>query len=151
MNSATQSYYYERREEIMKAIISKTQYRVTYADTDQMGVVYYGNYGRLLEIGRTEMIRDLGLPYAELEKSGIVMPVYSAEYKYRNVLKYDELITIETTVKDLPTARIEFYYRIFNEEGILANEAKAVLVFLDAKSNRPVRAPEILLELFKDQ
>ena len=129
----------------MLPIISKTQYRVTYADTDQMGVVYYGNYGRLLEIGRTEMIRELGLPYMELEKSGMVMPVYSVESRYKNVLKYDELVTIETTLKDLPTARIEFFYRIFNEEGILAHEAKVVLVFLDTKTNRPVRAPEKLL------
>ena len=135
----------------MLPIISKTKYRVTYADTDQMGVVYYGNYGRLLEIGRTEMIRELGLPYMELEKSGVVMPVYSVESKYKNVLKYDELITIETTLKDLPAARIEFYYRIFNEEGTLAHEAKVVLVFLDTKTNRPVRAPEKLLSVLRGQ
>ena len=131
----------------MLPITSKTQYRVTYADTDQMGVIYYGNYGRLLEIGRTEMIRELGLPYTELEKSGIVMPVYSVESKYRNVLKYDELITIETTLKEMPAARIEFFYRIFNEQGKLAHEAKVVLVFLDRKTNRPVRAPEKLVNL----
>jgi acyl-CoA thioester hydrolase len=131
----------------MLPITTKTQYRVTYADTDQMGVIYYGNYGRLLEIGRTEMIRDLGMPYLELEKGGIVMPVYSVESKYKNVIKYDELITIETTLKEMPTARIEFHTRIFNEEGLLAHEAKVVLVFLDMKSNRPVRAPEKLLKL----
>ena len=130
----------------MLPIISTTNYRVTYADTDQMGVVYYGNYGRLLEIGRTEMIRELGLPYNELEKSGIVMPVYSVESKYRNVLKYDELVTIETTVKDLPSARIEFFYRIFNEAGELVHVAKAVLVFKDMATNKVVRAPEKLLK-----
>lgn len=132
-------------------ITSRTKYRVTYADTDQMGVVYYGNYGRLLEIGRTEMIREMGMAYMELESNGIVMPVYSVESKYRNVLKYDELITIETTLKELPTARIEFFYRIFNEQGVLAHEAKVVLVFLNTKTNRPVRAPERLLDLFKGQ
>ena len=131
----------------MLPITSKTQYRVTYADTDQMGVIYYGNYGRLMEIGRTEMIREMGMAYMELEKSGIVMPVYSVESKYKNVIKYDELITIETTLKEIPAARIEFFYRIFNEEGILAHEAKVVLVFLDMKTNRPVRAPEKLLEV----
>ena len=61
----------------MQPIVSTTTYRVTYADTDQMGVVYYGNYGRLLEIGRTEMIREMGMPYSDLEKSGVMMPVYS--------------------------------------------------------------------------
>jgi acyl-CoA thioester hydrolase len=126
---------------------SKTQYRVLYADTDMMGVVYYGNYGRLFEMGRTEMIRNMGLPYIELERAGIVMPVYSVESKYKNVIRYDELITIETTVKTMPVARMEFFHRIFNEDGGLAHEAKVVLVFLDRKSNRPVRAPEQLVKL----
>ena len=130
----------------MLPLISNTKYRVTYADTDQMGVVYYGNYGRLYEIGRTEMIREMGLPYAELEKEGIMMPVYSVEAKYKNVLKYDELITIETTVNELPTARIEFFYRIFNEAGELVHVAKAVLVFKDMATNKVVRAPEKLLK-----
>ncbi len=128
---------------------SKTQYRVLYADTDMMGVVYYGNYGRFFELGRTEMIRGMGMPYFELEKKGIVMPVYSLESRYKNVLRYDELITIETTVKKLPAARMEFFHKIYNEDGTLAHEAKVVLVFLDMKSNRPVRAPEQLLNLMQ--
>ena len=134
----------------MLPITTTTTYRVRYADTDQMGVVYYGNYGRLLEIGRTEMIREMGLPYLELEKSGTIMPVYAVESKYRNVLRYDELVTIETTLKDMPTARIEFYHRLFNEAGELAHEAKTVLVFLDRETNRPVRAPKILLDLINN-
>jgi acyl-CoA thioester hydrolase len=73
------------------------------------------------------------------------------ESKYRSVLKYDELITIETTLKELPATRIEFFYRIFNEKGVLAHEAKVVLVFLDTNTNRPVRAPEKLLEVLKRQ
>jgi acyl-CoA thioester hydrolase len=133
----------------MLPITGKTQYRITYADTDQMGVVYYGNYGRFFEIGRTEMIRGMGLPYVELEKEGIMMPVYSVESKYRNVLKYDELITIETTVKDLPTARIEFYHRIYNQAGELAHEAKVILVFMDIKTSKVVRAPEKLVNVLK--
>ncbi len=129
---------------------SKIQYRVLYADTDMMGVVYYGNYGKLFEIGRTEMIREMGMPYLELEKKGIIMPVYSLESRYMNVLRYDELITIETTVKTLPAARMEFFHKIYNEDGTLAHEAKVVLVFLDMKSNRPVRAPEQLLNIMQD-
>ena len=134
----------------MQAIISKTQYRILYADTDMMGVVYYGNYGRLFEMGRTEMIREMGLPYIELEKKGIVMPVFSVESKYRNVLKYDELITIETTVKEVPLVRMEFFHKIYNEDGKLAHEAKVVLVFMDMKTGRPVRAPEALTNLLEN-
>ena len=134
----------------MLPITSRVQYRVLYADTDMMGVVYYGNYGMLYEMGRTEMIREMGMPYIELEHSGIVMPVFSVESKYRNVLKYDELITIETTIKELPAVRMEFFHTIFNEDGRLAHEAKVVLVFMDMRSSRPVRAPQQLVDLLEN-
>jgi len=134
----------------MLPITSTVQYRVLYADTDMMGVVYYGNYGRFYEMGRAEMIRGLGMPYIQLEEAGIMMPIYSVEAKYRNVIRYDELITIETTVKTLPAARMEFYHRIFNEDGGLAHEAKVVLVFVDMNTSRPVRAPEQLVNLLSE-
>ncbi len=131
----------------MLPVTKTTTYRVRYADTDQMGVVYYGNYARFYEIGRTELIRDLGLPYTQLEESGVMMPVFSVESKFRDVIRYDELITIETTVHDLPSVRMGFHHRIFNEAGKLVHEGNAVLVFLDMESNRPVRAPQKLVEL----
>ena len=134
----------------MFPITKTTKYRVLYADTDMMGVMYYGNYGRLFEMGRTEMIREMGMPYIELEHQGIVMPVYSVESRYRNVLSYDEEVTIETTVKEAPGARMEFFHKIYKESGALAHEAKVVLVFLDRKSNRPVRAPEKLVKLLEN-
>lgn len=132
----------------MTAYTDTTTYRILYADTDQMGVVYYGNYGKLYEMGRTELVRNMGFPYIELEKRGIVMPVHSVEAKYRNVIRYDEVITIETTVAKEPTARMEFHHRILKEDGSLAHEAKVVLAFLDMKTSRPVRAPEVLTRLF---
>jgi len=135
----------------MLPITGKVEYRVRYADTDQMGVVYYGHYGRLYEIGRSEMVREMGFPYIELEKKGIVMPVYSVEARYRAVLRYDELITIETTLEQLPAARIEFMHRIFGEDGTLAHEARVVLVFMDMKTNKLVRAPEALIGVLKAQ
>lgn len=133
----------------MEAIRGKTQYRVIYGDTDQMGVVYYGNYGRFYEMGRSEMIREMGFPYAELERKGVVMPVYSVEARYRQVITYDELITIETTVKEMPTARMNFHHRIFKEDGALAHEATVVLVFMDMKTKKLIRAPRMLLDVIK--
>ncbi len=133
----------------MEPVTGKVQYRVIYADTDQMGVVYYGNYGKFFEMGRSEMVRSMGFPYIELEKMGVVMPVYSLESRYRNVITYDELITIETTVKELPTAKIKFHHRIFNEDGTLAHEATVVLVFMDMKTKKLVRAPEVLIGVFR--
>lgn len=132
----------------MKPITSSTSYRIIYGDTDQMGVVYYGNYARFYEMGRTEMIRELGFPYLELEQQGIAMPVYSMEARYKDVLTYDEQIRIETTVKHVPLARMEFFHRIYKENGCLANEARVELVFMDLESRKLVRAPGILLELF---
>jgi len=131
----------------MLPVINRTKYRVTYGDTDQMGVVYYGNYARLYEIGRTEMIREMGMPYRELEEAGVMMPVYSVESTFKDVIRYDELITIETTVHKLPAAKMEFEHRILNESGREVHVARVVLVFLDIKTRRPVRAPETLLRL----
>ena len=132
----------------MEPVTGRTNYRVRYSDVDQMGVVYYGNYGMFYEIGRSEMVRDMGFPYIEIENMGIVMPVYSVESRYRNTLSYDELVTIETTVKELPTAKMTFHHKIFNEDGTLAHEATVVLVFMDMKTKKLVRAPGVLLELF---
>ena len=95
------------------------------------------------------MVRSLGLPYREMEKQGVVMPVYSVESRYRKVITYDELITIETTLKEMPAARISFFHRIFNEDGGLAHEAKVVLVFMDMQSKKLVRAPQLLLDFLK--
>lgn len=133
----------------MEAIKGEHKYRVIYGDTDQMGVVYYGTYGRFYEMGRSEMIREMGFPYADLEKQGVVMPVYSVEAKYRNVIRYDEMITIETIVKEKPTAKMKFHHRIFNEDGTLAHEATVVLVFMDMATNKLIRVPKVLLDVIK--
>ena len=97
------------------------------------------------------MIRGMGLAYTELEKQGIAMPVYSVEARYRSTLRYDELITIETTLKELPAARIEFFHRIFSGSGVLAHEAKVVLVFQNMHSGKLVRAPELLVNVLRQE
>lgn len=135
----------------MNPLTTKTTYRIRYADTDQMGVMYYGNYARLYEIGRSEMIRETGMAYLELEQSGVVMPVYSVDARYRSSLTYDELVTIETTVREMPAARMTFHHLIYNQEGKLAHEATVVLVFMNPDSNRPVRAPKKLLKLLENR
>ena len=122
-----------------------TTYRVRYSDTDQMGVVYYGNYARFYEIGRSEMIRDLGYTYKELEQTGVYMPVATVQASYRKPLYYDELITIETTLKKMPQARMVFYHTIYNENKEVVHTAEVTLVFLDGESNRPVRVPEYMI------
>ena len=123
--------------------------RTRYAETDQMGVVYYGNYPQYLELGRVEWLRAIGLPYKEMEAEGIMMPVVSLQIQYKKPALYDELITIRTKLKDLPSTKIEFDYEILNEKGELLSTANTILVFVDAKTFRPVRCPEKVLDLIR--
>ena len=123
--------------------------RTRYAETDQMGVVYYGNYPQYLELGRVEWLRAIGLTYKEMEAEGIMMPVVSLQIQYKKPALYDELITIRTKLKDLPSTKIEFDYEILNEKGELLSTANTILVFVDAKTFRPVRCPEKVLDLIR--
>ena len=123
--------------------------RTRYAETDQMGVVYYGNYPQYLGLGRVEWLRAIGLTYKEMEAEGIMMPVVSLQIQYKKPALYDELITIRTKLKDLPSTKIEFDYEILNEKGELLSTANTILVFVDAKTFRPVRCPEKVLDLIR--
>ncbi|MBT3301136.1 MAG: acyl-CoA thioesterase [Bacteroidetes bacterium] len=126
-----------------------TTVRVLYADTDVMGVVYYGNYPKFYEIGRTEMIRSLGMPYADLERTGIIMPVRDMTCNYIKSAHYDQVLTIRTRIEEIPKARMKFFYEIYNENKELVHTGETTLVFLDMKTNRPVRAPELLIKKLK--
>lgn len=128
---------------------SKTKIRVRYAETDQMGYVYYGNYAAFYEVGRVEALRDIGLSYKMLEDSGIMMPVLNLQCNYIKPAKYDDLLEIETTISKKPGVRCRFEYEIKNEAGELLNKGETTLVFIDMKSNRPTRCPDFLEEKFK--
>lgn len=116
--------------------------RVRYAETDQMGYVYYGRYAEYYEVSRTEMIRNLGFSYREFEERGIMLPVTEMKIKYFQAAKYDDLVTIVTRLEELPTARIRFVYEMFNEQKQKLNEGVVTLVFTNAKTRRPSRPPE---------
>ena len=133
----------------MKELYFDYVLRTRYAETDQMGVVYYGNYPQYLELGRVEWLRSIGFTYKAMEKEGIMMPVVSLKIQYKKPALYDELITIRTKLKELPSTKIEFDYEILNEKGELLSTANTVLVFVDAKTFRPVRCPEKVLKLIK--
>jgi acyl-CoA thioester hydrolase len=126
---------------------SETSVRVRYAETDQMGYVYYGNYAMYYEVGRVESLRQLGLTYKQLEAMGVMMPVLENHSRYKAPGRYDELLRIRTTIKEAPGVRITFFYEIFNEQGKLINEGETQLVFIDMKNNKPCRAPEAMLNV----
>jgi len=120
-------------------------YRVCYADTDQMGYVYYGNYARFYEIARVETLRSIGVSYKVLEDAGIGLPVYENYSKYHAPALYDDLLRVDCTLIKMPSARIEFEYRIYNQTDELLHEGKTTLVFMDLASKKVVKAPEWLI------
>ncbi len=124
-------------------------YRVCYADTDQMGYVYYGNYARLFEIARVETLRSLGVSYKDLEDQQIGLPVYENYSKFLAPAYYYELLTIECTLISLPQVRIQFSYRILNSKQELIHEGKTTLVFMDMVRQKMVKAPDYLLDVLK--
>ena len=89
-----------------------TTYRVIYGDTDQMGVAYYANYLRWFEIGRTEFMREAGVPYDRAERDGVFFPVTEVQCRYRKPAVYDNLLRIETTIESLSPVALRFNYRI---------------------------------------
>lgn len=122
-----------------------TQVRVRYADTDQMQVVYHAKFIEYFEVGRTDAIRSLGISYKDLEQQGTMMPVVKVECSYLRPAKYDDLLTIRTTLEAMPIGhRIEFGNEVYNEKGKLLCTAKIVLYFLDMQSREKINIPVIL-------
>jgi acyl-CoA thioester hydrolase len=118
--------------------------RVRYADTDQMGYVYYGNYARYYEIGRVESLRSLDFHYKEMEASGIMMPVYDLTCKFHQPARYDDLLSIHVKLAKLPTVRIYFEYEIRNQNGTLLNTGTTTLVFQNRKTGKLCQCPDDL-------
>ena len=124
--------------------------RVRYGETDQMGYLYYGNYAQYYEIGRVEMIRSLGLTYRQLEMDlGILMPVMNLNMRFVRPAYYDELIRIETTLRQLPDMFITFHVELYNEKEELVNGGSVKLCFVEAKTGNTVPTPDILSDKLK--
>ncbi|MFY8185428.1 MAG: acyl-CoA thioesterase [Bacteroidia bacterium] len=119
----------------------ETTLRVRYAETDQMGYVYYGNYAQYYEVGRVEALRKLGFSYKDMEEKGIMLPVLELTINYKKPAFYDDEITIVTTIKEMPSVRITFDYECYNSNKELLNTGKVTLVFIDKKSNKPCQPP----------
>ncbi|RAJ83541.1 acyl-CoA thioester hydrolase [Chitinophaga dinghuensis] len=127
--------------------ISTTTIRVRYGETDQMGYLYYGNYGLYYEVGRAEAIRELGFTYRELEEQGVMMPVAELNVKYFRPAFYDNLITVKTILKELPkSSKIQFHSELYNEKGELLNVGVTTLVFIDVKTRQKSGLPQVLKE-----
>lgn len=128
----------------MPARVGVSEFRVRYAETDQMGVVYHANYLVWCEVGRTDLIRELGLPYAELERQGVLLAVAEAGMRFHGSARYDDRIRVETTVADVRSRSVTFEYRITNADtDARLVSAHTMLVALD-RDARPARLPDHL-------
>lgn len=127
-------------------IQSRAQVTVRYAETDMMGVVYHGNYLPWFEVGRTTLLRELGLPYRELEASGFRLPVLEVNAKYVRPALYDDVITIVTTLRERPLLRIRLEYEVRRGEELLAT-GYTVHAFID-REGKPVRPPAKVVAAF---
>lgn len=136
------------RTQLFTVFIAETNIRVRYAETDQMDVVYYGNYAQYFEVGRAESIRQLGFTYKDMEKNGVMMPVVEMHCKYLRPAHYDDLLTIKTTLRELPANhRIEFHQEVYNEQGKLLTAGRVVLYFLDIKTKAKTAMPAALRDV----
>lgn len=130
----------------MKMRIYETEVRVRYQETDNMGVVYYGNYFTWLEIARTEYFRSLGVVYRDLEEKGVYLMVASASCQYKSPARYDDIVRIDSWVPEVKHSSMKFAYNIYRENKLLAT-GESIHVATN-KSGRPIRLPQELKDLF---
>jgi len=129
-------------------IFSETKIRVRYADTDQMKMVYYAKYFEYFESGRSDLLREIGLPYPEIERMGYFLPVLEAHARYHKAAHYDDLIVVKTVLREKPFARIRLEYEIHDSQtGDLLVEGYTVHSFVNASTHKPTRAPEKFTEV----
>jgi len=129
----------------------KTEIRVRYSDTDQMKFVYNGKYLEYFEVGRTEMLRNNGLPYSVIEQNGFQLPVIEAFVKYINPAYYDDLLVIESEVREFPSLKIHIHYRIIKEtNNEIVAEGFTKHVFISINTKKVVRPPEFFLKKMRE-
>jgi acyl-CoA thioester hydrolase len=124
--------------------------RVRYAETDQMGVVYHGNYAQYFEMGRVEWLRNMGVSYKWMEENGIMLPVVSLTINYKKPARYDDLLTVKTVFKRQTSVKIEFDYEIYNEKQELLTTGYSMLVFVDMKTGKPTIPPSYIMDKLAD-
>tara|TARA_B100000902_G_scaffold72022_1_gene77396 strand:- start:1496 stop:1900 length:405 start_codon:yes stop_codon:yes gene_type:complete len=125
---------------------SNVNIRVRYAETDQMGYCYYGNYAMYYEVARVETLREIGFNYKSLEEDGVLLPVIDFNIKYLKPAFYDDQLKIICKIPIIPTVRIKFEYETYNEKKEMINFGSTTLVFLNKISKKPVNCPKPLLD-----
>jgi acyl-CoA thioester hydrolase len=125
------------------------QLRVRYAETDQMGFVYYGNYAMYYEVARVEALRQMGYTYREIEEEGFLMPVLENYSKFLQPARYDDLLQVRVWIPELPGIKTIFQYSFHLEDGTCIHEGKTILTFLKKENLRPCRPPAKLMSILR--
>jgi acyl-CoA thioester hydrolase len=129
-----------------------TDIRVRYADTDQMKFVYYAKYFEYFEQGRSDLLRDIGLPYPQIEAMGLFLPVIEAHAKYRKAARYDDLLHVVTYIREMPVARIRLEYEVLRDgEAEPIVEGYTIHTFVNAATGKPTRAPAQFIEAIEKE
>ncbi len=126
------------------------QVRVRYSETDQMSVVYHGNYVPYFEMGRVEWLRNKGISYKTLEENGIALPIVSMTINYKRPARYDDLLTVVTKFKGQSSVKVEFDCEIRNENNELLTTAHFMLVFVDINLGKAIQPPQYILDIMND-
>ncbi len=126
-----------------------TKLRVRYAEVDSMGYVYHGNYASYYEVGRTELMRNMGSSYKKLEDEGVMLPVIHLECHFIRPARYDDELSILTRIQRFTRTQITFSYRIYNQNNHLINEGLTTLVFVDRSTMKPRKAPDWFSEMIE--
>ena len=119
--------------------------RVRYAETDQMGYVYYGNYAQYYEVGRVELLRSIGVSYKSLEEMGYELPVVNFSINYLKPAHYDDNLILKTSLIEIPTSKIVFHFECFKKKELL-NKGEVTLVFVNSKTKKPCKPPKIIID-----
>ncbi len=127
--------------------VYESKVRVRYAETDQMGIVHHGNYALYYELARTECFEACsGMSYESMEADGIMLPILELQSRYLKPAFYNQVLTIKSIVKDLPSVRLKVDYEIYNEASELINTGSTTLVFVDKRTRKPCQPPESFMK-----
>lgn len=132
-------------------ITDEMQLRPRYGEVDKMGYVYHANYVSYCHQARTEFLRKMGIHDSLLEENNVMLPVISFEINYKKPAHYDELLTIKTTIREMPEVRLNFDFEVRNEEGVLLTTAKSTVVFVNSNNRFPMGAPDFVEKALKLQ
>lgn len=127
----------------------ETQIRVRYGEVDQMGFLYHSHYVEYFDVARNDMMNHLGIPNTEIERDGVMLPVTRVEIDYRIPAHFDDLLTVRTTLRQMPSATIKFDYQVLDATGECHTTGSVTLAFMQSDTKKACRPPKKFYDTLK--